>query len=506
MGIPFYFSNITKSHPDIIKGQSHLTNTDYLFLDFNCAIHHCSNKIKTDAHYDIENHEELLIKECIIYIYKIMSQTIVNKLLYVSIDGVVPFAKMTQQRKRRYLSVWRNTKLNANAWDSNAISPGTSFMSKLSDALEEFKGLNSCKYDIIVSDSGEPGEGETKIFNYVSKENITNQKIVIYGLDADLIMLSMLIGNKNTIYLMRESQFYRHHMDSDFLFMDIDLLKKELKTFIDSSLSNKLKNSIETYIVICFLIGNDFVPSLSYLKIKNGSIDFIMHVLSQIVMDDEELISYNSVAVKWELNWILFSRLINQLSNYEDNDYAKCHEKYYSYTRRSGGGGASVGEAEYYDNYGMYVKPDDTIRPQEDGWRSRYYKALFPPVKVDTVCRKYIEGIKWNIEYYFNKKCYTKWYYTFDYSPTLFDLNNFLIVNDVNLIAHDDSEEYVTPAQHLMRILPKSSAHLLSEAQRASLDTFEYAKYFPINFKIQTYMKQYLHDCIPILPPMHLHE
>jgi 5'-3' exoribonuclease 2 len=387
-------------------------------------------------------------------------------------------------------------------------------MSKLSDALQEFKGRNSCKYNIIVSDSGEPGEGETKIFNYVSKENITNEKIVIYGLDADLIMLSMLIGNKNTIYLMRESQFYRHHMDSDFLFMDIDLLKKELKTFIDSSVSNKLKNSIETYIVICFLIGNDFVPSLSYLKIKNGSIDFIMHVLSQIVMEDEELIFYNSVAVKWELNWILFSRLINQLSNYEDNDYAKCHEKYYSFTRRSGGGGrgggrgesASAGEAEYYDNYGMYVKPDDTIRPQEDGWRSRYYKALFPPVKVDTVCRKYIEGIKWTIEYYFNKKCYTKWYYTFDYSPTLFDLNNFLIVNDVNAIAHDNSEEYVTPAQHLMRILPKSSAQLLSEAQRASLDTFEYAKYFPVDFKIQPYMKQYLHDCIPILPPMQLHE
>jgi 5'-3' exoribonuclease 1 len=154
-----------------------------------------------------------------------MAQTIVNKLLYISIDGVVPFAKMTQQRKRRYLSVWRNTRLNTDAWDSNAISPGTTFMSKLSDALNEFKSKNIGRYNIIVSDSGEPGEGETKIFNYISKEQITKQQIVIYGLDADLIMLSMLIGNQNNIYLMRESQFYRHYMDSDFLYMDIDLLK-----------------------------------------------------------------------------------------------------------------------------------------------------------------------------------------------------------------------------------------------------------------------------------------
>jgi 5'-3' exonuclease len=496
MGIPFYFSNITKSHPDIIN--SNINNTEYLFLDFNCAIHYCSNKIKSNEQYDILNHEEILINECVKYITKITTNIKVNKLLYISIDGVVPFAKMTQQRKRRYLSVWKNNKLNIKSWDSNAISPGTEFMNKLNITLKGLVDSNKNDYKIIVSDTEEPGEGETKIFNYITEAKITNEKITIYGLDADLIMLSMLIGNKNNIYLMRESEFYRFKILSDFLYMDIDLLKKELKTYIDSTMeSNKIKNKIETYIVICFLIGNDFVPSLSYLKIKNGSIDFMMHVLCQVMIPDEELMYFNSSNNQWELNWILFSRFINQLANYEDHDYAKNHEKYYSQTRRR-----PANDAEYYENYGLYVKPIDSIRPHEDGWRHRYYKALFPPVKVDNVCRKYIEGIKWNIEYYFNKKCYTKWFYTFDYSPTLFDLNNFIIVNDVNTIAYNDSVDYLTSSEHLLRILPKSSSYLLNDSQQRIIGEYKYAKYYPVDFKIQTYMKHYLHDCIPILPQM----
>ena len=45
-----------------------------------------------------------------------------------------------------------------------------------------------------------------------------------------------------------------------------------------------------------------------------------------------------------------------------------------------------------------------------------------------------------------------------DYSPTLFDLNNSIIVNDVNTIAHNDNVDYITSSEHLLRILPKSSS------------------------------------------------
>ena len=46
MGIPFYFSRITKEHPEIVRSKLDAA-INYLFLDFNCGIHYC-NKILKD--------------------------------------------------------------------------------------------------------------------------------------------------------------------------------------------------------------------------------------------------------------------------------------------------------------------------------------------------------------------------------------------------------------------------------------------------------------------------
>ena len=150
----------------------------------------------------------------------------------------------------------------------------------------------------------------------------------------------------------------------------------------------------------------------------------------------------------------------------------------------------------------MFNKPTDSIKPDEDGWRHRYYTTLFPNIKVDTICKNYIEGIKWNIQYYFNDTCHTKWYYKYDYSPTLFDLNNYLTVNDVNMITYNQSVDFIDSTKHLMCILPQPSHNLLCDEKKALVKTFKYIKYYPMEYKVQTYLKQYLHDCIPLIPHM----
>ena len=80
------------------------------------------------------------------------------------------------------------------AWDSNAISPGTPFMKKLSQRLKVLQ----TPFKLIISDSSDVGEGEHKIFNYIRSNNETDIVDIIYGLDADLIMLSMLCDKQNT--------------------------------------------------------------------------------------------------------------------------------------------------------------------------------------------------------------------------------------------------------------------------------------------------------------------
>ena len=122
---------------------------------------------------------------------------------------------MEQQRQRRL----RSSK-EEKIWDSNQITPGTSFMNQLSIYLHE-----RCKefnINCIISDSNEPGEGEHKIMHYM--DTLPGNSInIVYGLDADLIMLSMI--RKHTVYLLRERTEYNiENLETQYVFCNILLL------------------------------------------------------------------------------------------------------------------------------------------------------------------------------------------------------------------------------------------------------------------------------------------
>ena len=114
MGIPYYFKNCIDQFNDIYMPYTNFNiNIDNLFLDLNCAIHPCA-KDETDEDIIIQN-----------------KLTNLKKLLFIAIDGVAPKAKMIQQKQRRFSNY-------NNLWDTNAISPGTSFMNKLNNAYHQY--------------------------------------------------------------------------------------------------------------------------------------------------------------------------------------------------------------------------------------------------------------------------------------------------------------------------------------------------------------------------------
>ena len=177
MGIPLYFKIISEKYPNIIK--ENLDNkTNNLFLDLNCAIHPCCHKILEN--YSVNNFnqnivENKMINEVLNYIQKLVSM-VEPQLLYIAIDGVAPCAKMNQQRLRRYKTVYEkeqinkikleeNKELDTFNWNTNAISPGTEFMDKLSVKIKNEIKNNKLYENIKVyfSDSYNPGEGEHKI-------------------------------------------------------------------------------------------------------------------------------------------------------------------------------------------------------------------------------------------------------------------------------------------------------------------------------------------------------
>ena len=141
-----------------------------------------------------------------------------KKLVYIGVDGVVPRAKMVQQRFRRF-SGWKQSTMEKEVkaqfgveeksiWNRNSITPGTVFMKKLSDgirkAIQQKKITTIRNLEFIFSDSSVPGEGEHKLIPFLRDKGKTkDEKVVIYGMDADLIMLSLSTQMDN-IFLLRE--------------------------------------------------------------------------------------------------------------------------------------------------------------------------------------------------------------------------------------------------------------------------------------------------------------
>ena len=212
-------------------------------------------------------------------------------------DGVPPRAKIQQQRMRRFHSVKekRLIKELEDQWgekvggievkseiDTTMITPGTKFMNNLRVALENHIKKYKFIETVIFSSSDVPGEGEHKIMKHIKNEQYKDyDNIIIYGLDADLIMLSMA-AHVNNIYLLREKTFFGSYTFDiegyEFMYLDIDNLKSclvdEFTNYITNISYDNIIRLIDDYIFLTFIIGNDFIPI--HLSIYNNGLDTLM--------------------------------------------------------------------------------------------------------------------------------------------------------------------------------------------------------------------------------------
>jgi len=213
MGIPSYFSYIVKNHPNILKQiQYNELNVNNFYLDCNSIIYEVIHNI--DFKMIKEDETDLIIKNVFSKIDEYVNVIKPSGNLFIAFDGVAPVAKLEQQRERRYKSLFQ-TKISRSIykdkkpdpWNTSAITPGTIFMGKLNEKVKKYYN-DPKKYNlntIIVSTSANYGEGEHKIFDYIRRypeQHNVDTTTVIYGLDADLIMLGINhIPVCNNIYL-----------------------------------------------------------------------------------------------------------------------------------------------------------------------------------------------------------------------------------------------------------------------------------------------------------------
>ena len=194
MGIPSYYKKLIDAIPGLVS--KHVEDIQWLFMDFNCLIYHCLHHAPPYTPEAKDAWEATFI-ECVqTYTLKVIKQVSPKTGVYIAIDGVVPMAKMRQQRLRRFKSAWltKNEAESKPKWDTNAITPGTAFMDALKKGLESMIKKQG-KKSWILSSSDEPGEGEHKIIAQW-RLNKYNGNFAVYGLDADLI-----ISEKKSLFL-----------------------------------------------------------------------------------------------------------------------------------------------------------------------------------------------------------------------------------------------------------------------------------------------------------------
>ena len=510
MGIPAYFSYIIKNHKKIIKVIESLDEVHNLYMDCNSIIY--------DAFYSLEdktnNVHNNIIAAVISKIRHYITKIKPTRNIILAFDGVAPVAKLEQQRTRRTRSQFLN-EINANlknkpnnSWNTNAITPGTDFMNQLGTAItSEFKNNNN-----IIVNFFTPGEGEHKIFEYirVNPNMHVGLNTIIYGLDADLIMLSINhLPITNQIYLFRETPEFIKSLDSSLnpnkLYMiDIPLLTNQIILDMNNGkeVTGELhKRRIYDYIFLCFFLGNDFMPHFPSINIRTNGINILLDVYRNTFGDTDENLT-DGTKIYWKNVRKIIQKLAESEENYLKHEHIKRDkgEKRFLPTNTPEEKENKFNSIPSFDR--IYEK---FINPFEVGWQERYYKTLFNMKIDDTrkqqVCQNYMEALEWTFKYY-SSGCHDwRWKYNYNYAPLLEDLIKFIPYFDTDFIKKKLPNP-VTAKTQLAYVLPKTSHNLIEKDVLNKLHPY-IDEWYPENYEFKyAYCKYFWesHVDLPEIP------
>lgn len=501
MGIPSYFSYIIKNHSNIIRNLKHClekSNVQFssLYMDCNSIVYDCVRTIETSE----ASFEDRLIDAVIAKIEYYAAVIQPSNVLYIAFDGVAPFAKMSQQRVRRYKTGYlasidffsetgKSSSTTTNSpfakWNTSAITPGTNFMNTLSAKVRR-AFLHSNRHfgakTVIVSASDEAGEGEHKMFQYMRDHTGQTETIAVYGLDSDLIMLALFhcFACKN-IYIFRESPAFGKAVlngqfgETELISLDNRALSQAIlnEMGVNAADSNDARGRIYDYIFMCFLLGNDFLPHFPALNIRTHGNFTLLETYQRIICNrsDRRFIGLESGNIQWKWVKIFLKELAkteHQCIADEYNARSKMERRHYPTNTKE--------ERETaFDNIpAIYRSEEHYINPAASGWESRYYRTAFhlqsSPTKefVSGVCQNYLEGLEWVFKYYTEGCPHWRWRYKHHYPPLFRDLVEY--VPDFETAFIDELSIGINspfqPQTQLAYVIPEWNHHLLSDKTR----------------------------------------
>lgn len=190
------------------------------------------------------------------------------------------------------------------------------------DRLNNDPGWKGVK--VILSDANVPGEGEHKIMDYIRRQRAQpdhdpNTSHCLCGADADLIMLALATHEPNFTIIREEFKPNKprpcdicgqvgHEMqdclglekevpadgavettfasETEFIFVRINVLREYLEKELEMPnlpFKYELERAVDDWVFMCFFVGNDFLPHLPSLEIREGAIDRLVNLYKSTV-------------------------------------------------------------------------------------------------------------------------------------------------------------------------------------------------------------------------------
>uniref|UniRef100_A0A8B9Q179 5'-3' exoribonuclease 1 n=1 Tax=Apteryx owenii TaxID=8824 RepID=A0A8B9Q179_APTOW len=568
MGVPKFYRWISERYPCLsqVLKEHQIPEFDNLYLDMNGIIHQCSHPNDDDVHFRIS--EDKIFADIFHYLEVLFRIIKPRKVFFMAVDGVAPRAKMNQQRGRRFRSakdaedkikkaLEKGETLPTEArFDSNCITPGTEFMARLHEHLKYFVNMKIStdkswqRVTVYLSGHETPGEGEHKIMEFIRSEKAKphhdpNTRHCLYGLDADLIMLGLASHEAHFALLREEVRFGGKKSqracapeETTFHLLHLSLMREyidyEFSPVKDKiSFEYDIERIIDDWILMGFLVGNDFIPHLPHLHINHDALPLLYRTYMAILPELGGYVNENG-----HLNLKRFEKYLTRLSDFDREHFSEVFVdlKWFEskvgnkYLNEAAGIAAEEARnnkqrkhkaqensiclaaleknedeffmASFLDVLEDEPEDDDLFETEFRQYKRTYYmtKMGVEVVSDDFLADQaecYVQAIQWILHYYYHGVQSWSWYYPYHYAPYLSDIRN---ISELK-IKFELGKPFM-PFEQLLAVLPAASKDLLPKCYQHLMISQDspIIEYYPPDFKTDLNGKQQEWEAVVLIP------
>ena len=279
---------------------------------------------------------------------------------------------------------------------------------------------------------------------------------------------------------------------------------RHMESYGDIYSEDEKPHIIRDYVALCFLLGNDFLPHSPTLSIQDKGIDTLFEAYVPLRKANGGFLTLSSLSPKkmehndeqsvsqTQWNMSLLFGILNKLAQQEDYLAGRLHsntlqkrkwmlqqQRYPKEQQHQTVDLSSepTSTQPHYKNHKYslehelrhlqtlqpsFWKTDDKVLAGTPGWKSRYYKEIERVRNMKDVhlmCKNYVAGLFWSLQYYIHGCWSTMWYYPHLSAPLFSNILFFLQQPRVNmnrLIPRHIHWNY-SPVAQLLTVMPKPS-------------------------------------------------